>query len=87
MKSIKNSQWHFAIKKEPRNYYNMLSLKEENDDDDDQQPYQQNDSQGHQMGFTSIANQDDTIISLDRADIPGILVDISMVDMDHVDMN
>ena len=39
------------------------------------------------MGFTSIANQDDTIISLDRADTPGILVDISMVDMDHVDMN
>ena len=27
------------------------------------------------------------IISLDRADILGILVDISIVDMDHVDMN
>ena len=64
----------------------MLSLKEENDDDD-QQPYQQNDSQGHQMGFTSTADQDDTIISLNRADILGILVDISTVDMDRVDMN
>ena len=90
MKSIKNSQWRFVIKTEPRNYYNMPSLEEENDDDeedDDQQPYQQNDSQGHQMGFTSIADQDDTIISLDRADIPSILVDISTVDIDHVDMN
>ena len=64
----------------------MPSLEEENDDDD-QQPYQQNDSQGHQMGFTSTADQDDTIISLNRADILGILVDISTVDMDRVDMN
>ena len=39
------------------------------------------------MGFTSTFDQDDTIISLDRVDIPSILVDISMVDMDHVDMN
>ena len=39
------------------------------------------------MGFTSIVDQDDTIISLDKVDIPGILVDISIVDMDHVDMN
>ena len=35
VKSIKNSQWHFVIKTEPRNYYNMPSLEEENDDDEE----------------------------------------------------
>ena len=35
VKSIKNSQWHFVIKIEPRNYYNMPSLEEENDDDEE----------------------------------------------------
>ena len=39
------------------------------------------------MGFTSTVDQDDTINSLDRVDIPGILMDISTMDMDHVDMN
>ena len=36
VKNIKNSQWHFVIKIESRNYYNMLSLEEENYEDDDQ---------------------------------------------------
>ena len=36
----------------------MSSLEEGNYEDDDQQPYQQNDSQGHQMGFTSTVDRD-----------------------------
>nr|POF25579.1 phytochrome b [Quercus suber] len=52
------------------------------EEDDDQEPYQQNDSHGHQMGFTSTDDQDDAIISLDRVDIPS-----GLVDMDDVDMN
>ncbi|XP_075645463.1 uncharacterized protein LOC142616510 [Castanea sativa] len=90
VKSIRNPQWHFVIKTEPRNYYNMSSPKEENDndeEDDDQEPYQQNDSHGHQMGFTSTDDQDDAIISLDRVDIPSRLVDMDDVDMNDVDMN
>ena len=85
VKNLRNPQWHFVIKTEPRNYYNMPSPIEENDEeeeDDDQEPYQQNDSHGHQMGFISIDDQDDAFISLDRVDIPSRLVD-----MDDVDMN
>ena len=63
----------------------MPSLEEGNYEDDDQQPYQQNDSLGHQMSFRVLLIE--IIISLDRADILGILVDISIVDIDHVDMN
>ena len=51
VKNLRNPQWHFVIKTEPQNYYNMPSPIEENDEeeeDDNQEPYQQNDSHGHQ---------------------------------------
>ena len=35
VKSIRNPQWHFVIKTEPQNYYNMPSPKEENDDEEE----------------------------------------------------
>ena len=82
-KDIKNPLWQFVVKTEPRNYYNMPHLEEEKDKEDViQEPYQNNASHGHQLGFTSDLDNNNDMISWDRNDIPGRIVDMDDVDKD-----